>query len=206
MAKIIKSFSPNWTESEVKFLKSLKTPEKIQKFLDNLQYSKNDYTQSARNAIKTKTAHCFDGAIVAAAALEQNGYPPLIIDLRAVEDDDHILAIFKAHNCFGALAKSNYSGLRYREPVYRTLRELVMSYFENYFNLSGKRTLREFSVLYDLRKEKKINWRTSPDPIDELGELIDATKHYRVISKAAEKNLIKLDKRSLLAGKIGRRV
>ena len=96
-------------------------------------------------AFCARTAHCLEGALLAAAALRVQGQPPLLLDLEAVRDDDHVLAVFKQHNCWGAIAKSNYSGLRFREPVYRTLRELAMTYFEHYFNLEREKTLRKYS-------------------------------------------------------------
>jgi hypothetical protein len=113
-------------------LRRLNTPEKIQRFLDGLAYNKEpdgNTCRSPRRVLRDRTAHCMEGALFGAAALCAIGHPPLLLDLEAVRDDDHVLAIFRSHSHWGAVAKSNYSGLRYREPVYRTLRELVMSYF-----------------------------------------------------------------------------
>ena len=193
-----------WTAQELKLLRSFKTPDKVQAYLDQLRYRTTGTPHSVRFVIRNKTANCFDGALFAAAVFEQHGHIPCIIDLRAVEDDDHLLAVFKHNNCYGAVAKSNYSGLRYREPVYRTLRELAMSYFENYFNLSGKRTLREYSNLYDLRREKRIQWRTGIGSVIDIGEHINAGRHYHLLSNEAEKSLVPVDRRCILAGKLGR--
>lgn len=204
MTRVQKTAFTSWTTAELKLLRSLRTPDKIQEYLDRLRYRSTGHAQSARYVLRTKTANCFDGAMLAAACLEQLGFIPSIMDLRAVEDDDHFLAVFKRNNCYGAVAKSNYSGLRYREPVYRTLRELAISYFENYYNLSAKRTLREYSVLYDLSKETLVDWRTGIGSIEEIGERIDTIRHYKLLSKTAEKSLAKLDRRSYLSGKFGR--
>jgi len=115
----------------------LTTPEKIQRFLDDLAYNKEhdgETCRSPRRVLRDRTAHCMEGALFAAAALRMLGHPPLLLDFEAVRDDDHVLAIFQLRGHWGALAKSNYSGLRYREPVYRTLRELSMSYFEHSYD------------------------------------------------------------------------
>jgi hypothetical protein len=124
----------------LKLLRKLSTPEKIQKFLDDLPYNKEregETCRSPRLVIEHNTAHCFEAALFAAAALRANGRPPLILDLASVRDDDHVIAIYRYNDCWGAIAKSNYAGLRFRSPVYRTLRELALSYFEHYYNLKG---------------------------------------------------------------------
>jgi len=142
--------------AETRILRGLKTPERIQHFLDTeIAYNKEpdgETIRSPRRVLRDRTAHCLEGALLAAAALRMHGAPPLLLDFEAVRDDDHVLAIFKQHNCWGAIAKSNYSGLRFREPVYRTLRELAISYFEHYFNLerlddSGRRSLADRRIL-----------------------------------------------------------
>ena len=133
----------------------LATPEKIQRFLDDLAYNKEhdgETCRSPRRVLRDRTAHCMEGALFGAAALRMLGHPPLLLDLEAVRDDDHVLAIFRERGHWGALAKSNYSGLRYREPVYRTLRELAMSYFEHYYNLKREKTLRNYSRPVNLRR------------------------------------------------------
>src|SRR6266702_437247 len=139
----------DFNAQELAVFRRLSTPYKIQTFLDrDLAYNKEPEgptCQSPRRVLRDRTAHCMEGALFGAAALRMIGHPPLLLDLEAVRDDDHVLAIFRTSGHWGAVAKSNYSGLRYREPVYRTLRELVMSYFEGYVNLRGDRTLRAFS-------------------------------------------------------------
>jgi hypothetical protein len=101
-------------------LRALKTPEKIQRFLDSLAYNKEKRgppCRSPRRVLRDRTAYCLEGAIFAAAALRVHDFPPLLLDLEAVRDDDHVLGIFRQHGHCGAIAKSNYSGLRFREPV-----------------------------------------------------------------------------------------
>ena len=131
---------------ELAILGRLKTPEKIQSFLDSeIGYNKElqgATCRSPRRVLRDRLAHCMEGALFGAAALRVLGHPPLLLDLEAVRDDDHVLAIFRPRGHWGAVAKSNYSGLRYREPVYRSLRELAMSYFEHYYNLRREKTLR----------------------------------------------------------------
>ena len=131
-----------FTQEELHSLRRLKEPHGIQRFLYDLPYHHADTAWSPRRVLREKTAHCLEGAIFAAAALRANGYPPLIIDFEAKRDTDHVLAVYQVDGCWGAIAKSNFTGLRYREPVYRSLRELAISYFEDYFNLLGERTLR----------------------------------------------------------------
>ena len=145
---------------ETRVLKALKTPEKIQRFLDiEIGYNKEpdgDTIRSPRRVLRDMVAHCLEGALLAAAALRVQGFPPLLLDLEAVRDDDHVLAVFKQHGHWGAIAKSNYSGLRFREPVYRNLRELAMSYFEHYFNLAQEKTLRNYSRPVNLARFDRL--------------------------------------------------
>ena len=148
----------DFTPSELRKFRRLKTPQGIQQALDAMPYHLEDTAWSPRRVLRENTSHCYEGALFAAAALRLNGYPPLILDLEAEHDTDHVIAVYQVDGCWGAVAKSNYTGCRYREPVYRTLRELALSYFDTYFNLRGERTLRTFSrpVL-------------RPSPLDDLG-------------------------------------
>src|SRR5258706_11236809 len=136
----------SFTASELRKLRSMKDPHGIQKFLDDAPYHLADTAWSPRRVLAEQTAHCLEGAIFAAAALRANGYPPLLLDFEAEHDTDHVIAIFRENDCWGAVAKSNYTGCRWREPVHRTLRELAISYFNTYVNLRRVRTLRCVSV------------------------------------------------------------
>ena len=113
----------------------MKNPYGIQKFLDDMPYHLENTAWSPRKVLAEESAHCLEGAIFGAAALRANGYPPLLLDFEADHDTDHVIAIYREDGCWGAVAKSNYTGCRWREPVYRTLRELALSYFNAYFNL-----------------------------------------------------------------------
>src|SRR5947209_16219909 len=167
--QIARSTSSNrdfgFPKSELRTLQSLKNPVGVQRFLDELPYNLRYTARSPKNVLRERTASCLEGSIFAAAALRVLGLPPLIFDLEAEEDTDHVLAIFKVRGHWGAVAKSNFSGCRYRDPVYRTLRELAMSYFNIYFNLRGERTLRRYSRPINLTRFDRRNWMASEKPI-----------------------------------------
>src|SRR5216110_2593609 len=154
-----------FTSSELRTLRALKTPAGIQRFLDEIPYHLAGTAWSPRKVLQEKTGHCLEGAIFAAAALRAIGFPPLILDLEADQDTDHVLAVFKLRGHWGAVAKSNFTGCRYREPVYRTLRELALSYFHIYFNLRGERTLRRYSRPVNLARFDRDEWMTSEENI-----------------------------------------
>jgi hypothetical protein len=193
---------------ETRILKALKTPERIQRFLDTeIAYNKEpdgDTLRSPRRVLRDKVAHCMEGALLAAAALRVQGYPPLLLDLEAVRDDDHVLAIFKQHGHWGAIAKSNYSGLRFREPVYRTLRELAISYFEHYFNLSREKTLRNYSRPVNLSRFDRIHWMTTEEDLWPLSDHLMQISHTPLLTFAASRRLSRVDDRLFAAGLAGR--
>lgn len=193
-----------WTSREAAALRRLNSPVTIQRYLDSIRYNIDDKTRSPRGVMATRRAHCFDGALLAAAAIEFHGGRPRLIDLRANDDDDdHILAIFERHGLYGAIGKSNYTGCRYRDPVFRSVRELVMSYFCVYFNLAGRKTLREYSVPFDLAKVKDVDWRHTDDDLSPLGDRIDAIRHMRLIPTRIERELALADDRSFRAETLG---
>lgn len=193
--------------AEVSVLRKLSTPEKIQSFLDeDIQYNKEPdgaTCRSPRRVIRDRIGHCAEGAFFAAAALRYLGRPPLIVDLEAVRDDDHLLAVFREHGHWGAIAKSNYAGLRFREPVYRTIRELVMSYFEHYYNPRGEKTLRAFSRPVSLARFDRSNWMTSEEDLWEICDYLCTVPHSRVMPLPLERKRRKLDPRSFHAGLYG---
>ena len=195
-----------WTRHEQVILRALKSPALIQGYLDSIPYNSVDlFVRSPRLVMRDRRAQCFDGAIFAAAALQRLGYPPLLCDLRAKkgDDDDHVIALYRSHGAWGSVSKSNFSGLRFREPVYRSLRELVMSYFEHYFNLAGRKTMRAYSVPFDLRRFETAQWQTTDQDLSFLIPPFDTSRHYPVISPAMERGLTPLDARSLKAGMVG---
>jgi len=148
------------TEDQRKLFASLTSPVKIQAFLDATPYSTEGTGRCPLRVIQDRLAHCMDGGLFAAAALRRLGFPPLVVDLLPDPgvDDDHILAIFKRNGHYGAVAKSNYTGLRFREPIYRTLRELVLSYFNDFYNLNGVKSLRSFTRPLNLQTMDRFNW------------------------------------------------
>jgi hypothetical protein len=169
-----------------------------------MPYHLADTAWAPRRVLHENTSHCFEGALFAAAALRANGYPALIIDLEAEKDTDHVIAVYRMHNHWGALAKSNYTGCRYREPVYRTLRELALSYFDVYFNLRRERSLRTFSRPVNLARFDKQNWTTTDKPLWFIALHLFEVRHYRLLTPAMEKSLHRLDDRSFKAGCLGR--
>jgi hypothetical protein len=192
--------------SERAIFRRLSKPFQIQSYLDEITYNKEPggvTCRSPRLVMRDRVAHCMEGAMFAAAVLSFHGYPPLVLDLEAVQDDDHVLAVFQQNGLWGAIAKSNYSGLRYREPVYRTVREMVMTYFEHYFNLRGKRSLRAFSRPVSLKRFDSIEWRTTEEHVWEVPSYLVEVKHYPLFPAVVERRLTRADKRLFEAGKVG---
>jgi hypothetical protein len=196
-----------FTAAERAQFRRLSTPEKIQRFLDDLSYNKEPggpTCRSPRLVLRDQTAHCMEGALFGAAALRMIGHPPLLMDLEAVRDDDHVLAIFRQFGHWGALAKSNYSGLRYREPVYRTLRELAISYFEHYYNLRKEKTLRNYSRPVNLKRFDSIGWMTSEEDVWAVPEYLCTIVHTPLLAKPLMQRLGRVDERLFAAGLLGR--
>lgn len=192
-----------WTRWERAVLDRLTDPAEIQGFLDTLPYSADETYRCPRSVLRDRRAHCFDGALFAAAALRRLGHPPLLVDMRAVRDDDHIIAIFRRGGRIGAVAKSNFVGLRYRDAVFRTLRELVLSYFDDYFNLDRERTLRAYSAPLDLSRFDSLSWETSDKDLETIADRLDAIRHFPLLTSRQEATLSKVDERSYRAGMFG---
>src|SRR3979411_2141252 len=188
-----------FTAKELRKLRILKDPHGIQKFLDDAPYHLADTAWSPRRVLAEETAHCLEGAIFAAAALRANGYPPLLLDFEADRDTDHVIAIYQRDGGWGAVAKSNFTGCRYREPVYRTLRELAMSYFNIYFNLRWERTLRRYSRPSNLRRFDRLTWMTTDKPIWFIAEHLCEIPHISLLTPAMEKRLTRIDLRTIKA-------
>lgn len=169
-------------------MQRLRTPSHIQAFLNELRYREVGGARSPRIVEQSGTANCFDGAVYAAAALEALGHPPLIVDLMAKRDDDHVIAVYYAGG-WGAIAKSNTTMLRSREAVYRSLRELAMSYFDGYFNLHGYKSLRSYSAPVNLQRFDALQWRTTAEPLDAIEERLNTVRHYPLISPKMERAL-----------------
>jgi hypothetical protein len=191
------------SRENLRTLRALKTPKLIQQFIDGLTYQYEDTAGSPQRTLRDRKGHCLEGALLAAAALRLNGHPPLLMDLEAVHDDDHVLAIYRENGLWGSIAKSNFAGLRSRKPVYRTLRELAMSYFEHYYNLRGEHTLRAYSMPVNLARLDSKNWMTAEEDVWCVTELLIAARHYPIASDKVVRALPRLDRRSFEAGMHG---
>lgn len=184
------------------FRSRLGSPMRIQEFLDEIPYNleeDGETLRSPRRVIADRTANCIEGAILAAAAQRELGQPPLIMDLTAVNDEDHVIAPFRRNGLWGAIGTSKYTGLRYREPVYANLRELVMSYFEAYFNPAGQRTLRGYGRPVNLARFDRINWMTSEDDLWPIAHYLEQIPHRSVLPPVARRGLTGVDRKSKAA-------
>ena len=195
------------TPLELRRLRALKTPRGVQRALDAMPYHRAQTAWSPRRVLREGTAHCLEGAIFAAVALRVLGFPPLLLDLEAVQDMDHVIAVFRVRGRWGAIAKSNHSGLRYREPVYQNARELVMSYFEGYLNLRRERTLRAYSRPVNLASfdRRRPGWMVSDADLWWIPEHLVEIPHVRLLTPAMERALTRADRRSLDASLVGHR-
>ena len=198
-----------FNSAEMRVLRDLKNPVLIQSFLDcEVRYNKEENgvsCRSPRRVLRDRVAHCMEGALFAAAALEVNGAEPMLVDLKAIRDDDPGRAVSRVDRHWGAIAKSNYASLRFREPVYRTVRELVMSYFEHYHNLDGEKTLRAHSRPIGL-KRFGTEWMTAEEDVWEIPEYLCTLKHTPVISYPMMRRLSQLDDRLRASEKFGMRL
>jgi hypothetical protein len=190
-------------EGDLRVLRALKTPAQIQKFIDGLTYQYADTAGSPHRVLRERKGHCLEGALLAAAALRVNGREPLLMDLEAVRDDDHVIALYREGGLWGGIAKSNFAGLRFRAPVYRTLRELALSYFENYYNLRGERTLRSYSIPVNLKRLDGLHWMIAEEDVWCVPELLIAARHYPLFPHKVPRALPRLDRRSFEAGMHG---
>ena len=192
-----------WTKAERSVFDPLQTPEKLQHFLNRMDYDPAPGTASPRRALQERKANCFEGAMLAAAVFRYHGRPPLIVDMRSWNDDDHVLAVFRHNDAWGCVAKSNYTVLRFREPVYRTIRELMMSFFDVYFNPIGQKTLRQFSSPFDLSRFDDKSWMTTMEDVSWIGDALDRARHFKVMSAAQIRDLHRADPALVKAGLLG---
>lgn len=196
----------SYSKEEIKIYKKLNTPVKIQDFLEIVPYnfeSRGETCYSPRLMLRHRKAHCMEGALFAAACFQFHGNRPLILELRADKKDlDHIIAPFKINRCWGAISKTNHAVLRYREPVYKSIHELVMSYFHEYFLDSGKKTLRGYSKPVDLSRFDKKNWQTSDEEVWYIDRYLDKVPHKKILTPQQQKNLRPADLVEIKAEKI----
>lgn len=191
------------TDTELATLRGLSSPDRVQAYLDELVYnleSDGQALRSPRRVIRDRTAQCAEGAFLAAAAFRVNGRPPLIVDLVAVNDDDHVIAVYRDRGLWGSVGVSKFAGLRFRSPVYRTIRELAMSYFDHYYNWDGERTLRGYSRPISLTQFDHIGWMTTEEPLWPIVERLEAISHTQIVPQTTARRLERLDRRSYDAG------
>lgn len=200
----LKEVWPMLYKEEYKFLATLSTPAKVQAFLDEIPYSTDPIYRCPLRVLRERVAHCFDGALFAAAALRLLGDPPLILEMVPNKrDDDHLIALYKRRGHWGAIAKSNFVGLRFREPVYRTLRELVMSYFEQFYNVAREKTLRGYSLPLNLKAFDRWNWMSSDESLERIALRLDRTRKISILRNTRVSSLSPVDERSYRAGLFG---
>lgn len=199
-------FNIMFAEEEIKIYRKLNSPRKIQNFLNALKINfeeNGDSCFSPRMVLRNRKAHCTEGAIFAAAVLRFHGFEPLVLDLEASSKDfDHVVALFKQNGKLGAISKTNHAVLRYREPIYRSVRELVMSYFHEYFTDNGKKTLRRYSLPVNLKRFDKLKWMTSEEEVWYIPEYLANVKHFDILNKSQISGLREADAIEIKAGKL----
>jgi hypothetical protein len=191
---------------ELIILKKLSTPIKIQNFLDAMPINwehKGETYMSVRRILREKKMHCLEGAFLAAAALYLKGEKPLLMDLKTDgSDDDHVVALYKRNNHWGAISKTNHATLRFRDPIYKTLRELAVSYFHEYFNNhTGKKVLVSYSKPFNLKKFG-TKWIIANEDLFDIMEAIDDSKHLKIFPKKNAKFIRRADKMEKKAGRL----
>ncbi|HCC84053.1 TPA: hypothetical protein DEP96_04375 [Candidatus Uhrbacteria bacterium] len=196
----------DFTASERKILQKLSTPAKIQDYLNSLPFhfvDANDTCLSPKEVLRFGTAQCMEGAMLAATALRFHGFDPLIVDLTSTDDDaDHVIAVFKIGRHWGAISKTNHAVLRYREPIYHSIRELVMSYFHEYFLHDGRKTLRSFTRPINLSRFDHLGWMTSEEPVWFIPEYLVTAKHHAILTPKQRRNLRSADPIEIEAGRL----
>jgi len=196
----------NLSKKEEKILRSLDTPKKIQDFLNKIPINferEGDTCYSPRKVLREKKAHCIEGALLAAFCFKLQGKKPLVVDLKTCKNDfEHVIAIFKRNGKYGAISKTNHAVLRYREPIYKNIRELVMSYFHEYFDDKGRKNLRSFSEPVNIIKKFGTGWIISEENLWEIHDALDKVKHHKILTKKQIARLRKADKIEIKAGKL----
>lgn len=206
VSKEMRAYQSDLTAAELRILQKLRTPVKIQDFLDTLEINferRGETCMSPRRVLETKKAHCMEGAMLAAAALRCTGYAPLIMDLRAaLHDQDHVVAVFQQHGYWGAISKTNHAVLRYREPIYRTLRELAVSFFHEYFDDRGRKNLLEYSLPINLSRFDRMQWMTAAEDLWDIPQYLDTVKHYPILDRTQRAGLRRASRIEIDAGKL----
>ena len=197
------AFEAALTKPERRELARLDSPFAIQTFLESVPYSADDRYRCPLSVLRDRRAHCYDGAVFAAALLQRIGYPARIVNLYAKRDDEHLLAVFRVKGAWGALAKSNFVGLRGREPVYRTERELVLSYFDVYYNMERLRSLRSYTRPLTLAQFDALAWTVDDAAMTAIAARLDALRRIPLLTRAMLSRLNLIDERSFRGGMLG---
>jgi len=191
---------------EFKILKKLNTPVKIQDFLDTMKINleeDGDTCLSPLSVLERGVCHCIEGAALAALALRLQGQPPLVLDLTANKNDfDHVIAVFQKDGKWGAISKTNHAALRYREPIYNSIRELVMSYFHEYLDDQGRKNLRSFSLPVNLKRFDGQGWMTTKEEIDYIAEYLADVRHFPILNRKQIRNLRRANTIEIKVGQI----
>jgi hypothetical protein len=199
----VQRFEQSLSAAEKRIWKKLISPLAVQEYLDSIPYRSEEVYHGARAALSDRRANCFDGALLAAAVLRRLGQPPLLLQLVAYRDDEHLLAIFRRRGHFGAVGKSNFVGLRYREPIYRSLRELALSYFPVYYNLDGEKSLRGYCRPLDLRTFDRFDWMGTDGASAPLLRRLDQLARVPLLTPSMARALAPLDERTFRTNMIG---
>lgn len=193
---------------EFTVLRKLDTPRKVQDFLNDLPVNRERGAETCLSplmVLRRNRAHCIEGAMLAALAFAMHREPPLLLDLKTTSDDiDHVVALFRRHGCWGAVSKTSHAVLRYREPVYRDVRELAISYFHEYFLDNGKKTLRQYSAPFDLRRWPG-EWATSTEHLWDLQLALDRSPHHDLLTRTQIAQLRRADPIERKAGRLKER-
>ena len=191
---------------ELGILKRLTSPVILQDFLESIPYSFDagrDMLRSPRRVLRERSAHCIEGALLAAAAMHVQGKPALLLDLRSTPDDlDHVVTLYRVGKFWGAISKTNHVVLRFRDPVYRSVRELAMSYFHEYFLDDGRKTMIDYSDPFDVVRRCGTDWITSEEDIWHVAEQLDESRHRLIMSAVQRRNLRPADPVEIAAGKL----
>ena len=201
----LEQFEARLTAEQRAVWRGLAGPFQVQALLDETPYSTDHWNRCPLQVLRDRRANCFDGALLGAAALWRLGYPPLLVNLFPAPDtdDDHVVAVYKRHGCFGAVAKSNTVGLRFREPIYLSLRELVMSYFEFYYSVLGVKTLRSYTRPLNLRSLDWAGWMWSDDGLEPVIARLEALARIPILTAEMEAGLSLMDRRTFDGGLLG---
>lgn len=176
-----------FSAQELRVLRRLATPEKIQTYLETIRYNNERSGATCRSplhVLRRGEAHCIEGALFAAACMRLAGKKPLIVDFEANGDFDHVVCVFKRKGLWGAISKSNFHSLGYRDPIFKSLRELALSYFPSYHNYRGQKSLRRVSVPVSVTQFDSIHWMTSDDDLWDIGNYLFTVKHEELLPKS----------------------